>query len=166
MEKVVPIYGDLSKADLGLSSEDRRCLIENVNIIIHNGSIVQSTKVSYILRLNVIATQTLLELAMECSHLEAFVYISTAFSHPYKQIIEEKFYPIYAGNIKIIEDVIRADEENESGITNEALRDIITDWVNLYIFSKAYAEDLVYNFGKKKSLPCVVFRPSMGMIYL
>ncbi|KAG9434191.1 fatty acyl-CoA reductase 1 [Apis mellifera carnica] len=160
IEKIVPIYGDLSKADLGLSSEDRRCLVENVNIIIHNGSIVQSKKVSYTLRINVIATQKLLELAMECSHLEAFVYVSTTFSHPYKQIIEEKFYPI-AADIKIIEDVIRADEENKSGITNAALRDIITDWVNLYSFSKAYAEDLVYNFGKTKSLPCVVFRPSM-----
>lgn len=136
-----------------------------MNIIIHNGSIIQSPKASYILRLNVIATQTLLELATECSHLEAFVYVSTAFSHPYKQIIEEKFYPI-AGNIKIIEDVIRADEENESGITNEALRNIMGDWVNLYAFSKAYAEDLVYNFGKTKSLPCVVFRPSMGMIII
>lgn len=139
--------------------------MENVNIIIYNGSVVQSKKVSYVLRSNVIATQTLLELATECSHLEAFVYVSTTFSHSYKQIIEEKFYPV-VGNIKLIEDVIRVDEENESGITNEALRDIIADSVNLYAFSKAYAEDLVYNFGKKKSLPCVVFRPSMGMIII
>ncbi|KOX74314.1 Fatty acyl-CoA reductase 1 [Melipona quadrifasciata] len=161
MEKLVLIYGDLQKEDLGISPENRRCLIENVNIIIHNASIVRfDTKPSQLLRTNVICTEKLLQLATECPHLEIFVYVSTAYSHPSNIIKEEKFYPPPA-DLKLIEDVIKADEENEAGISNEAIRDISGDWLNLYPFSKATAEGLVEAYGRKRSLPCIVYRPSI-----
>ncbi|KAK1118141.1 hypothetical protein K0M31_008560 [Melipona bicolor] len=161
MEKLVLIYGDLEKEDLGLSPENRRCLIENVNIIIHNASVVRfDVKPSQLLRTNVIATEKLLQLATECPHLEIFAYVSTAYSHPSKIIKEEKFYASPA-DLKLIEDVIKADEENEGGISNEAIRDIIGDWWNLYPFSKATAEGLVEAYGRKRSLPCIVYRPSI-----
>ncbi|XP_017765353.1 PREDICTED: fatty acyl-CoA reductase 1-like, partial [Eufriesea mexicana] len=44
MEKIEVIYGDLEKEDLGLSPEDRRRLVENVNVIIHNASMVKSNE--------------------------------------------------------------------------------------------------------------------------
>ncbi|XP_043507203.1 fatty acyl-CoA reductase wat-like [Frieseomelitta varia] len=161
MEKIVLIYGDLSKDDLSLSPENRRYLIENVNIIIHNASIVRyDIKPSHVLRTNVIGTDKLLQLATECPHLEIFTYVSTAYSHPYKIIKEEKFYPPPA-DLKLVEDVIKADEENEAGITDEAIRDITGDWLNLYPFSKATAEGLVEAYGRKRSLPCIVYRPSI-----
>ena len=166
MEKVVLIYGDLHKGDLGLSPENRRCLIENVNIIIHNAAMVRyDVKPSYLLRINVIGTEKLLQLATECPHLEIFAYVSTAYSHPSNIIKEEKFYPPPA-DIKLIEDVIKADEENEAGITNEAMRDITGDWLDLYPFSKATAEGLVESYGRKRSLPCIVYRPSIGIIIM
>ncbi|KAK1132644.1 hypothetical protein K0M31_014029 [Melipona bicolor] len=160
-EKLVLIYGDLHKEDLGLSPENRRCLIENVNIIIHNASVVRfDVKPSQLLRINVIGTEKLLQLATECPHLEIFAYVSTAYSHPLEIIKEEKFYPPPA-DLKLVEDVIKADEENEAGISNEAIRDITGDWLNLYPFSKATAESLVEAYGRKRSLPCIVYRPSI-----
>ncbi|OAD57852.1 Fatty acyl-CoA reductase 1 [Eufriesea mexicana] len=83
MEKIEVIYGDLEKEDLGFSPEDRRRLVENVNIIIHNASMVYFVaKVSRILRTNVIAMQKLLELARECGQriqLYTSEYIHTDF---------------------------------------------------------------------------------------
>ncbi|OAD57853.1 hypothetical protein WN48_01390 [Eufriesea mexicana] len=161
MEKIEVIYGDLEKEDLGFSPEDRRRLVENVNVIIHNASMVYFVaKVSRILRTNVIATQKLLELARECRHLMAFVYVSTAYSHHYNQTIEEKFYPPPA-DLKLIKDLIRADEENAAGVTKEVVQSMVDKWINIYSFSKATAEELVRDFARKTSLPCIVYRPSI-----
>lgn len=162
MEKVELIYGDLQESDLGLSPEDRRRLLENVNIIIHNASNVRfDAKPSYIFRTNVIGTQKLLELATECSRLEIFAYVSTAYSNPYNITTEEKFYPSPA-DMKLIKDVIKVDEETETGLSEASIRDIAGSWINLYPFSKATAEDLVRTFGIRESLPCIVYRPSIS----
>ncbi|XP_068986861.1 fatty acyl-CoA reductase 1-like [Bombus flavifrons] len=161
MEKVELIYGDLQESDLGLSPEDRRRLLENVNIIIHNASNVRfDAKPSHIFRTNVIGTQKLLELATECSRLEIFAYVSTAYSNPYNTTVEEKFYPPPA-DMKLIKDVIKVDEETKTGLSEASVRDIVGSWINLYPFSKATAEDLVKTFGIRKSLPCIVYRPSI-----
>ena len=161
MEKVQPIYGDLQESDLGLSPEDRRRLLENVNIIIHNASDVRfDAKPSCIFRINVIGTQKLLELATECSRLEIFAYVSTAYSNPYNVIVEEKFYPPPA-DMKLIKDVIKVDEETKTGLSEASMRDIAGSWINLYPFSKATAEDIVKTFGIRESLPCIVYRPSI-----
>ncbi|KOC62064.1 Fatty acyl-CoA reductase 1 [Habropoda laboriosa] len=161
VEKIVPIYGDLQKTDLALSPEDRRCLIENVDIIIHNASLVYfEAKASHLLRANVIGTQKMLELATECRHLKAFVYVSTAYSHLYNKVIEEKFYPPPA-DVKLIEQIIRADEEKEFGISQNRIHDIVGQWTNLYTFSKATTEGLIEDFSRTASFPCIVFRPSI-----
>ncbi|KOC70467.1 Fatty acyl-CoA reductase 1 [Habropoda laboriosa] len=161
MEKVVPINGDLQRTDLGLSPEDRRCLIENVDIIIHNAAIVYfEARPSYLLRTNVIGTQKMLELAAECNHLKMFVYVSTAYSHLYNEVIEEKFYPPPA-DIKLVEDMIRADEETKYGISKEQINDFVGKWTNMYTFSKAISESVVEDFSRTASFPCLVFRPSI-----
>ncbi|KOC58593.1 Putative fatty acyl-CoA reductase [Habropoda laboriosa] len=161
MEKVVPINGDLQKTDLGLSPKDRRCLIENVDIIIHNASVVYfEARPSYLLRSNVIGTQKMLELAAECNHLKAFVYVSTAYSHLYNEVIEEKFYPPPA-DIKLVEEMIRADEETKNGISKKQINDFVGKWNNMYTFSKAITESMVKDFSRTASFPCLVFRPSI-----
>ncbi|XP_071876870.1 fatty acyl-CoA reductase wat [Bombus fervidus] len=161
MEKIELIYGDLYESDLGLSPEDRRRLLENVNIIIHNASDVHfNAKPSYIFRTNVIGTQKLLELATECSRLEIFAYVSTAYSNPYNATVEEKFYPSPA-DMNLIKDVIKVDEETKTGLSQASIRDIAGSWINLYPFSKSTAENLVKNFSIRESLPCIVYRPSI-----
>ncbi|XP_026674362.1 putative fatty acyl-CoA reductase CG8306 [Ceratina calcarata] len=160
-DKVIPIHGDLYQPDLGLSAEDRERLVKNVNIIIHNASMVYfEAKVSVLLRINVLGTQKMLELAAECPNLNAFVYVSTAYSHHYMNPIEEKFYAPPCG-LKMIEDIIRADEENAAGLSKEALNDIIGKWLNQYAFSKAVTEGVVEDFAKRSSLPCIIYRPSI-----
>ncbi|CAL7948517.1 unnamed protein product [Xylocopa violacea] len=161
MEKVVPVHGDLIKIDLGLSPEDRKSIIENVNIIIHNASLVYfEAKVSRLLRINVIGTQKMLELGLECPHLEVFMYVSTAYSHHDNKRIEEKFYPPPV-DLKVIQDMILADEENEAGLSKQVVNEIVGKWTNLYVFSKAIAEGVVQRFSRRTSLPCIVYRPSI-----
>lgn len=40
-KKLVPIQGDLSEPDLGISVEERKILIKNVNIVFHSAATVR-----------------------------------------------------------------------------------------------------------------------------
>ncbi|XP_076392313.1 fatty acyl-CoA reductase wat isoform X2 [Megachile rotundata] len=161
MVKVQPIYGDLQKANLGFSSEDCKLLTENVDIVIHNAADVSfTTRISSILKTNVLGTKYMLDLAAKCSRLKAFVYVSTAYSHCYNKRIGEKFYSPPC-DLNMVEDVIRSDESTLDGLSEVTLRDILGEWPNAYTFSKSIAESLVENFSRKTSIPCSVFRPSI-----
>lgn len=166
LEKVVPIQGDLSESSLGLHPEDRQRLATNVNILIHNAAVVNfRCRAKLIFRANVLGTLEMLKLATECTRLEAFIYVSTAYSHPDTMCVEEKCYPSPA-DIKYVQDIIRADEENASGLSEEALNDIIKSVhlpKNIYPFSKAAAESVVEDYSRSATFPCIIYRPSIGM---
>ena len=147
---------------LGILEEDRQKLIENVNLIVHNGATTRfDEKISIALKVNVLATKYMLDIATECKHIQAFMYISTAYSHCYRKNIEEKFYdsPI---DFRIVNDIIVADTESKSGLSEDAKKSLLGKWPNTYTFSKSIAEDLVRQYGEKVNFPCGVHRPSIG----
>jgi thioester reductase-like protein len=39
--KLVPVKGDLSEPDLGLSLEERQMLVENVNVVFHSAATIK-----------------------------------------------------------------------------------------------------------------------------
>nr|QGV11513.1 FAR12 [Tetrastichus brontispae] len=151
----------MEKDRLGLSSEDRLTLIDEVDIIVHNGAVTKfDGKVSVTLRINVLGTKNMLDLAMECKHVDVFVYVSTAYSHCYRKNIEEKFYDS-PGDLKIVNDMIASDEATENGLTEDALKMILGDIPNVYVFTKAISEELVREFGNKVNFAIGVYRPSV-----
>lgn len=163
-EKISPIKGDLVLENLGISDEDREILKNEVNVMIHNGAVTKfDEKISVALKINVLGTKAMLELAMECKNIECFLYISTAYSHCYRQKIEEKFYPPPA-SMKAIQDIIDVDE-NTTGLSQDSLSMILGDWPNVYTFTKSMAEDLVRQYGERANFACGVNRPSMGRIF-
>nr|XP_012144947.1 PREDICTED: putative fatty acyl-CoA reductase CG5065 [Megachile rotundata] len=161
MKKVQPIYGDLLKENMDISLEDYQLLTKNVDIIIHNAAEVSFVaKVSNILKINVMGTKYMLDLAAKCSRLKAFIYVSTAYSHSYNKRIEEKLYAPPC-DLKVVEDMIRSDEATPNGISEQSVRDILGKWVNTYTFSKSIAESLVDDFSRKTSVVCSIYRPSI-----
>lgn len=161
MSKVQPIYGDLLKVNMGISPEDHRLLTQNVDIIIHNAAEVSfAARISNILKINVLGTKYMLDLAGKCSRLKAFVYVSTAYSHSYNKRIEEKLYEP-PGDLKMVEDMIRSDETAPYGISEASVRDLLGKWVNTYTFSKSVAEGLVDDFCRKSSVACMIHRPTI-----
>lgn len=160
--KVVTIRGDLQEDCLGLSDGDRQTLIHNIDIIIHNGATVKFDEIiSVSLQINVMATKHMLDLAMDCKHIESFTYVSTAYSHCYKRDIEEKFYPS-PGDLKLVQKMIDKDTNTPGGLPEEELKKILGKWPNIYCFTKSIAEDLVRQYGEKAKFACAVYRPSIG----
>lgn len=85
--------GDISEDQLGLSTEDEELLHNSVNIIIHSAATVRfNDPIKVALNTNVLGTRRILELSRKMKHLQRIVHISTAFSNPSKQFVEEKVY--------------------------------------------------------------------------
>ena len=82
MSKIVPIYSDLTKSDLGLSQEDRAKITENVNVIFNCAASTRfDDPLHEALNINYHGSLRMLELAKECKHLEVFGHLSTAYSN-------------------------------------------------------------------------------------
>lgn len=94
MTRIKLIEGDTFKADLGISEDDRKAIIANVELVIHAASDVRFDRpLLEMVLTNVRATRTITLLAEQMKKLVVFAYISTAYSQFYRDKIEEKFYP-------------------------------------------------------------------------
>nr|CAH7738802.1 unnamed protein product [Callosobruchus chinensis] len=92
-QKIIGIAGDCALPNLGLASEDRKVLQDNVNIIFHNAATTRfDEKFKAAMVTNVQATKDMLQLAREVQHLKSFMYVSTAYSNCLENVIEEKIY--------------------------------------------------------------------------
>nr|XP_012144977.1 PREDICTED: putative fatty acyl-CoA reductase CG8306 isoform X3 [Megachile rotundata] len=161
--KIHIMQGDLQNANLGLSPEDYKLLTENVNVIIHNAADISFfARLSSILKTNSLGTKYMLDLAEKCTNLYAFVYVSSVYSQAHNDRIEEKCYTP-PGDIRMVEDLIKADEAIPNGFNKHTLRKILGKWVNTYTFSKAITEGFVAEFARRSTIPCAIYRPTLIM---
>ncbi|KAL1500839.1 hypothetical protein ABEB36_006269 [Hypothenemus hampei] len=157
VQKIVPIYGDVTELGLGLSNESRKILIESVNIIYHAAASVRfddSLKDAIIL--NTRGTREVALLAREMKHLELLVHISTTYCHTDKQIIEEKIYPTeidWKQSINIAESL-------DSHTLNIFASHYMNSFPNSYTFTKRLSEDLLTELCSGR-IPTVIIRPSI-----
>lgn len=94
MNRIHLIEGDTNKADLGISNDHRKEIIDNVEIVLHAAAEVRFDKsLEELCFTNVRGTKALIALTEEIKNLIVFAYLSTAFSRYYQKCTEEKFYP-------------------------------------------------------------------------
>lgn len=94
LNKIVPISGDISRPNIGLSKENLQLLKENVSIVFHSAATVrfdQSIKEAVIL--NTLGSKRLWDLCVEMKNLKSIVHVSTAYSNPARSIVDEMVYP-------------------------------------------------------------------------
>lgn len=69
--KIRVIKGDVAKANLDLSTEDRWLIIENVNFIYHCAATIRfDEKLKTAVELNTRGTKLMIELALQCDKLD------------------------------------------------------------------------------------------------
>ncbi|XP_037040570.1 fatty acyl-CoA reductase wat-like isoform X2 [Bradysia coprophila] len=160
-ERIKLIEGDTYKADIGISQQDRKELIENVEIVLHAAADVRFDRsLQELCFTNVRGTKAVTMLAEEMKNLIVFAYVSTAYSQFYRDKIDEKFYPPPCDP----DEVIRISEYFDKHKTNEF--ELLTDkmihpWENTYVFTKSLSEEVVRRASHK--IPTVVTRPSIVM---
>ncbi|CAK1600636.1 unnamed protein product [Parnassius mnemosyne] len=156
-EKVVPLSGDITLSNLGISQEDEQMIIEKVSHVFHfaaNVKFNESMKVA--MNTNVEGTRRLLNLCHRMKNIEVFVYVSTAYSNTDKPVLEEIVYPPPAS----IDEVYDILEQEVSEVSHEdKLKKLICGRPNTYTFAKALAESLVSQ--EHGDVPTIIIRPSI-----
>lgn len=143
---------------LGLSLEDQKLLVQNVNIVLHSAASVKfDEKLSRALTINAIGTKNLVIFSKEIKNLQALVYISTAFSNCNQSEVKEIIYEPTKNMLKIMQSI-------GSEMIDKTEETLIENFPNSYVFSKHIAESVVKEYGKE--MPSVVFRPAIGIQYI
>lgn len=157
LKKLVPVEGDLMVSPFaGISDESITILKEKVNFVFHCAASVRFDEpLETALKINLISTRNMMDLAAKFSTLDAFIHVSTAFSNTNHKVIYEKIYePIfdYATAIEYVEQNRTDDLERLSQLMKKT-------FPNTYIFSKNLTEQLVSD--RAKHLPTAIVRPSI-----
>mmetsp|Transcript_7225 Transcript_7225/g.30754 ORF Transcript_7225/g.30754 Transcript_7225/m.30754 type:complete len:1117 (+) Transcript_7225:69-3419(+) len=151
------INGDVAAENCGISEEDSRHIIENVNIFIHSAATIDFTApLSDSINLNVLGSLRLFAMAKKCRRLVAFTHISTAYvSCNMRGTIEETLYPLDFDASDVLQEMLNTDpaelDKNE--------QKIMCGYPNTYTFTKSLTEHLLAD--KREGVPLVIFRPSI-----
>uniref|UniRef100_H2YBG5 Fatty acyl-CoA reductase n=1 Tax=Ciona savignyi TaxID=51511 RepID=H2YBG5_CIOSA len=153
-EKLSFVSCDLEADDLGLSSDDRRTLRNEVNIFIHSAATLkfnEHLRISY--EMNVLCVRRLLKL--KWNNLQAFVHVSTAYAHVDRKYMKEEFYDCGIDYLDL--------EATLKWLGDDAIEKLTPDLLktrpNTYTLTKALAEDVICR--ESGNLPTCIVRPSM-----
>ncbi|XP_063706220.1 fatty acyl-CoA reductase 1-like [Culicoides brevitarsis] len=160
LEKLYLVEGDCLSDKLGIKEDDRQLLISSVNIIFHVVAQVKFNQpIQSAVDFNVNGSLRILNLAMEMTHLEHFVYISTAYVNPWKHQVPEKVEPFSLTGWSPNEILILSESQTKilnGRVSNGGI------YPNTYTLTKHMAEHLVVYFSKKlKKSHTTIVRPSI-----
>ncbi len=94
-DKIIPVCGDFTVSGLGLNEEDRRCLADTVNLVIHAGAETGFLKSMHELSVtNFEGTRNMLVFAGSIKNIRRFVYISSAYVAGQKKGVVTEEEPI------------------------------------------------------------------------
>ncbi|KAL2735954.1 putative fatty acyl-CoA reductase CG5065 [Vespula squamosa] len=156
IKKVIPLVGDISLNNLGLTDEQRECLINETQIVFNLAAAVRlEAKLKDAIESNTVGTKRVLELSKTMKKLEAFVHLSTAFCHVDQIELGERVYD----SPDDPQDIIRFVQWMEDDAINLVTSKLIAPHPNTYTYSKRLTEKLVAD--EFPHMPVVITRPSI-----
>ncbi|KAJ8916633.1 hypothetical protein NQ315_000278 [Exocentrus adspersus] len=154
--KVKAVAGDVGQDDLGLSLNDRKLLTDNVNVIFHLAATLDfGDTLKTTVDINLLGTRRIIDLAKQCSHLDALVHTSSAYVNSWRLQADEEIYPCKRDPEELIATVNKLTPEE---LEKETSR-ILSDHPNTYTITKHLAELEVQKV--EQLFPCTIVRPSM-----
>lgn len=156
MKRIIPVFGEISLPNLGLSDEDLSRVTKTTDIFIHLAATLRlEATLKPAIQMNLLGTKNALDVAKMMPNLLWFMHTSTAFCCPDIEILEEKIHPYPEKPANMIRCAETMTEEEMAAMQKEA----IGIHPNTYTFSKRLAETLVND--EYKNLPIVMVRPSI-----
>lgn len=157
--KLIPIQGDVSEPNLGISPADRNMLIDQINVIIHSAATLdfhESLKPT--VTTNLLGTRRVMELSKQVKNLAAMVHVSSAYVNSFLLETDEILYPAPDDADKVID---LATSLSEDALL-ELQPSLLKDHPNTYTFTKHLAEHEVNKMADQ--FPCGIVRPSMSKL--
>ncbi|XP_020291379.1 putative fatty acyl-CoA reductase CG8306 [Pseudomyrmex gracilis] len=153
-KKLIAIPGDIGEDNLGLSSEDRTTLINNIQVVFHSAATLDfEADLKTTTNINLLGTRRIIELCREIKYLKVLVYVSSAYVSTMWQNVDEKVYPVPIDANSLIKLVDTLD----IATLNEKTPEILNGHGNPYTLTKHLAEHEIVNAG----FPATIVRPSM-----
>ncbi|XP_052748964.1 putative fatty acyl-CoA reductase CG5065 isoform X2 [Galleria mellonella] len=154
MDKLCIIPGNMLQPKLGISNKYLVDLQE-VSIVFHSAATVKFNEdLRRAIEMNVLSVMRLLAICDNLPNIQAFVYVSTAYSNAELPEIEEKVYSLSTP----IEQLLALVKDNT--IDSKDLMKYITPKPNTYTFTKAMAEYAVQQHRTRR-YPVAIFRPTI-----
>ncbi|KAJ0182894.1 hypothetical protein K1T71_000870 [Dendrolimus kikuchii] len=155
-EKLQVISGDILLEDLGVSTEDRKLLQEECQIVFHCAACVRfDMALRDAVNMNTVGTRRVLELIEGIKNLEAFVHVSTSYCRCEVSLLEERLYPAKHKPQNIMQCANWMDDD----LLQHLQPKLIDPQPNTYAYTKSLTEDLVSQYEGK--FPIVIARPSI-----
>lgn len=93
MKKLIPLSGDMTMENLGLTNEQLKFLADEIDIIFHCAATLKlEAKLKDAIDMNTIGTSTMLNFAKTIKNLNVFLHLSTAFCHVDYDELGERVY--------------------------------------------------------------------------
>ncbi|CAF4957111.1 unnamed protein product [Pieris macdunnoughi] len=156
LTKIVPIVGDITEPELGISAADQTMLCQKVSIVFHSAATVKfDEKLKLSVTINMLGTQQLVQLCHRMLALEALVHVSTAYCNCEREAVEERVYapPAHPEHVVTLVQTLPDD------LVDRITPDLVGDRPNTYTFTKALAEDMLIK--ECGNLPVAIVRPSI-----
>ncbi|XP_011645020.1 putative fatty acyl-CoA reductase CG5065 [Pogonomyrmex barbatus] len=156
LSKIIPVAGDITEPELGISTEDQNMLIESVSVIFHSAATVkfdEALKLS--VTINMLGTKRLVQLCHRMHNVEAFIHVSTAYCNCDRNDVAEEIYPVG----REPDQVIALTELMDDKMFEDCTPNLIASRPNTYTFTKALTERMLQR--EKGSLPVAIVRPSI-----
>ncbi|XP_039752197.1 putative fatty acyl-CoA reductase CG5065 [Pararge aegeria] len=156
LNKIVPIVGDITEPELGISPADQSMLCQKVSVVFHSAATVKfDEKLKLSVTINMLGTQQLVQLCHRMLGLEALVHVSTAYCNCERERVEETVYapPAHPEHVVTLVQTLPDD------LVDRITPDLVGDRPNTYTFTKALAEDMLIK--ECGNLPVAIVRPSI-----
>ncbi|XP_032293111.1 putative fatty acyl-CoA reductase CG5065 [Drosophila virilis] len=156
LSKVIPISGDITSEELGISESDQTLLCRNVSVVFHSAATVKfDEKLKLSVTINMLGTKRLVELCHRMMSLDALIHVSTAYCNCDRTDVSEVIYaPPYNPD-----DIISLINWLPEDILDQLTPRLIGKRPNTYTFTKALAEHMLLK--EAGNLPVAIVRPSI-----
>ncbi|KAL7738356.1 hypothetical protein ACLKA6_006676 [Drosophila palustris] len=156
LSKVIPISGDITSEELGISESDQTLLCRNVSVVFHSAATVKfDEKLKLSVTINMLGTKRLVELCHRMLRLDALIHVSTAYCNCDRTDVSEVIYaPPYNPD-----DIISLINWLPEDILDQLTPSLIGKRPNTYTFTKALAEHMLLK--EAGNLPVAIVRPSI-----
>ncbi|KAH8253886.1 hypothetical protein KR032_007467 [Drosophila birchii] len=156
LSKVIPISGDITSEELGISEKDQNLLCRHVSVVFHSAATVKfDEKLKLSVTINMLGTKRLVELCHRMLSLDALIHVSTAYCNCDRTDVSEVIYaPPYNPD-----DIISLINWLPEDILDQLTPRLIGKRPNTYTFTKALAEHMLLK--EAGNLPVAIVRPSI-----
>ncbi|XP_046651749.1 putative fatty acyl-CoA reductase CG5065 [Daphnia pulicaria] len=158
LKKLIPISGDVSLSNLGISPTDMRELIDNVSVVFHLAARVKlDNNLREAMDCNVKGPKRVAILCQQLKNLKVLVHVSTTYSNVDKKELAEQIYPASLDPQKLMDLVDSMDDQLLASSTKQ----LIGNSPNVYAYTKALGENVLEDLAQcEGSFPLVIVRPS------